>query len=140
MQSFSQRAKRNFGIIIYFSLIFKNFFFFSRISPFDIPKRRDTIIRHRGMVDRDPLSCRYIPLPRCFISGEEYICARGQIKEEGETLYRNGVKWRGTGDNLRSTIRPYNGDNVPHPTHAPFSTANIHPFTDVSHSSLLASN
>lgn len=38
----------------------------------------------------------------------------------------------GTGDNLRSTIRPYNGDNVPHPTHAPFSTANIHPFTDVS--------
>lgn len=69
---------------------------------------------------------------RCFISGEEYICARGQIKEEGETLYRNGVKWRGTGDNLRSTIRPYNGDNVPHPTHAPFSTANIHPFTDVS--------
>lgn len=60
MQSFSQRAKRNFGIIIYFSLIFKNFFFFSRISPFDIPKRRGTIIRHRGMVDRDPLSCRYI--------------------------------------------------------------------------------
>lgn len=62
------------------------------------------------------------PVPRCFIFGEE--CNRGkgrQIKEEGETLHRDGVKWR---DNLRSTIRPYNGDNVPHPMHAPFSTVN----------------
>lgn len=75
VQSFSQRAKRNFGIIIYFSLIFKNFFFFSRISPFDIPKRRGTIIRHRGMVDRDPLSCRYI-YPMFYLWRRVYMCER----------------------------------------------------------------
>lgn len=65
------------------------------------------------------------PVPRCFISGEE--CNRGKGTNQGggrNATPRDGVKWRDTGDNLRSTIRPYNGDNVLHPMHAPFSTVN----------------
>lgn len=54
---------------------------------------------------------------RCFISGKEKQRStdrKGETKEEGEKrCARNSVKWCGSSDNLRSTIRPYSRDKVP---------------------------
>lgn len=105
-------------LIDIFNLEFNNEFIF----------QSEAIIRHGETVGRGVL-----PSGRRFISGEE--CNGGEGTNQGRGRNGNGVKWRGAGDNPASTIRPYNGDNVPHPTHAPFSTVNI-PFTDVSHRSL----
>lgn len=75
VQSFPREFEMELWNYYLFFINIQEFLFFSRISPFDILKRRDTIIRHRGMVDRDPLSCRYI-YPMFYLWRRVYMCER----------------------------------------------------------------